>query len=134
MAIVELMTAYPLVSIVIISALVTLISTLTMLWLTDQKHLKALKVRQKELSKELKTCKPGECRFQELQSESLKIAGTMMKSSFKPVLFTMIPFLILFYWLKSIYIPIMGTWGWFWWYLGASVVTSTIYRKLFKMA
>ena len=69
----------------------------------------------------------------ELQSEMLKITGVMMKSSFKPMLITMVPFLLLFYWIRSIYTPLLG-FNWFWWYLGSSLVSNMVYRKIFKMA
>jgi uncharacterized membrane protein (DUF106 family) len=66
-----------------------------------------------------------------IQSEMLQITGTMMKSSFKPMLVTFIPFLLLFYWIKGIYTPILASW--FWYYLGASLVSSLIFRKLLKI-
>ena len=133
MTITEIITLYPRISIICFSIVITLISTLVTMWLTNQEHLRELKKRQKEIQKELRTLKPGDGKYKELQSEVLQITGTMMKSSFKPLLITMIPFLILFYWIRSIYTPIMG-FGWFWYYLGASIVASTIFRKLFKMA
>ena len=120
-------------SIIVIGALVTFISTLITKWLTNQEHLKSLKARQKELQKELKGCKDDECKMKELQAEMMQIAGTMMKSSFKPMFITIIPFLLLFAWLRSIYTPIMG-FGWFWWYLGASIIFSIVMRKVLKMA
>ena len=129
----ELIMVYPVSSIIVVGFIVTLISTLVTKWATNQEHLKSLKDRQKELQKELKKCKPGECKFEEIQSEMLQITGVMFKSSFRPVLITIVPFLILFYWLKSIYIPLMG-FKWFWWYFGASLASSMLFRKLFKMA
>ncbi len=132
MAIVELMRANPKVSILIIAFAVTFISTLVTKWLTNQEHMREMKKRQKEIQKELKNCK-DDCVIKELQSEMLKITGTMMKSSFKPVLITMVPFLILFYWIRSVYTPVMG-FGWFWWYLGGSIAAGLVWRKVLKMA
>ncbi|MBC8435039.1 DUF106 domain-containing protein [archaeon] len=133
MAITELITTNPKTALIVISAGITLISTLVTNWLTDQKHLKSLKVRQKELSKKMKTAKPGEKLFEELQSEMLKISGVMMKSQFKPMLVTIVPFLLLFSWLRSVYVPLMGN-SWIWYYIIGSIIFSSIYRKLFKMA
>jgi len=62
----------------------------------------------------------------------LQITGTMMKSSFKPMFVTLIPFLILFYWIKSVYTPVLA--GWFWYYLGASLVSSFAFRKWLDIA
>jgi uncharacterized membrane protein (DUF106 family) len=124
--------ANPLFSLLIFSALITLISTLVTKWLTNQEHLKSLKERQKQIQKDMKNHKPGEKMFEELQNEMLQISMTMMKSSFKPMLVTIIPFLILFHWLKKTYDPLLDSW--IWWYIGSSIGYSLIYRKIFKMA
>jgi uncharacterized membrane protein (DUF106 family) len=128
----EWMSLNAVLSMVIVSALVTLVSTLVTKWLTNQEHLKSLKERQKQIQKDLKTCKPGEKRFEELQSEMLQISMTMMKSSFKPMFVTLVPFILLFSWLRGIYTPVLN--GWIWWYIGSSLVFSLIYRKVFDMA
>ena len=132
MTIIDLMTAYPIYSIAVFSIIVTLVSTLAHKWLTNQEHMKNLKTRQKEIQKELKGCK-DECLMKELNSEMLKLTGIMMKSSFKPMFVTIIPFLLLFAWLRGIYTPIMGN-GWIWYYLGFSVVASIIFRKVMDVS
>ena len=132
MTITELMITNPKTSIAIISVGVTLVSTLAQKWLTNQEHLRTLKKRQKEIQKELKGCKDN-CVMQELNAEMMKLTGLMFKSSMKPMFATMIPFLILFWWLKSIYVPLLGN-GWIWYYLGYSIVASMILRKVFKVA
>ncbi|MAH49470.1 hypothetical protein CMI37_26845 [Candidatus Pacearchaeota archaeon] len=131
--VVEFITNYPVPSLIVIAIGITFISTLVTKWVTNQEHLKSLKKRQKELQKELKDCK-DDCKIKEIQMEVMKITGTMMKSSFKPMFITIIPFLILFAWLKSVYTPLMGFWGWFGWYLGSSIIASLIFRKVLKMA
>ncbi len=128
----ELLVASPKYSIAIFSVVVTLISTLAQKWLTNQEHLRSLKKRQKEIQKELRGCK-DECLMKELNLEMMKLTGVMFKSSMKPVFVTMIPFLILFWWLKSVYVPVMGS-SWIWYYIGYSVVASMILRKVFKVA
>ena len=110
------------------SVIVTFISTLAHKWLTNQEHMKNLKKRQKEIQKELKECK-DECVMKELNAEMLKMTGVMMKASFKPMFVTIIPFLLLFAWLRGIYVPIMGN-SWIWYYLGFSIVASMILRKV----
>lgn len=133
MAFTEFLQANPRASIIIISIVVTFISTLITKWLTNQEHLKDLKKRQKELSEEMKKHKDNPDKLMALQSEALKITGVMMKSSFKPLLITFIPFLILLYWLRAVFTPIMGT-GWIWWYIVASLVSSIVLRKVMKVA
>lgn len=132
MTIKEMMTANPKIALLIVSVIVTLISTLAHKWLTNQEHMKSLKKRQKEIQKELKGCK-DECKMKELNAEMLKMTGVMMKASFKPMFVTIIPFLLLFGWLRGIYVPILGN-GWIWYYLGFSVVASIILRKVMDVS
>jgi uncharacterized membrane protein (DUF106 family) len=131
MAIVEVMTTYPIYSLAVVSILVTLVSTLAHKWLTNQEHMKNIKARQKEIQKELKGCK-DEKLMKELNAELLQLMGTMFKSSFRPMFVTIIPFLILFYWLRGIYEPTLDYWIGY--YIGFSVVSSIILRKVFKVA
>ena len=133
MSFTSLVQANPKISIILISIVVTFISSIITKWLTNQEHLKSLKARQKELQEEIKKHKNNPAKMSEIQSEILQITGTMMKSSFKPMLVTMIPFLILAYWINSIYLPIMGKW-WILYYLISSIVASIYFRKLLKMA
>ena len=131
MAITEIITSYPIYSLIGISAIVTLISTLAQKFLTDQKVLKHLKERQKEIQKELKGCK-DEHLLKELNSELMGITGTMFKASMKPMAATIIPFILLFIWLKGIYTPLMGS-KWIWYYLGFSIASSIVIRKILKV-
>ena len=133
MALTELLQSNAIVSIIIISIIVTFISSLLTKWLTNQEHLKGLKERQKLLQAEMKKHKDNPQKMQEIQTEILKITGTMMKSSFKPMLVTFIPFLILAYWINSVYLDVIGKW-WILYYLIASLIASVVFRKLLKMA
>lgn len=123
----------PYISLAIISFLVTMFSTLAQKWLTNQEHMKSLRTRQKEIQKELKNCKEEHI-LKELNLEMLNLTGIMMKSSMKPLFVTIIPFFILFNWLKGTYggeVPLIA--GWFWYYLGFSVSSSMILRKVLKV-
>ena len=131
MSLTEVMAADPKISIAVFSVTVTLISTLVQKWLTDQEHLKSLKKRQKEIQKELKKCKDGNI-MKELNAEMLKLTGVMFKSSMKPMFVTIIPFLLLFVWLRGVYAPVLSSWIWY--YIGYSVVASIILRKVLKVA
>ena len=132
MTLTEVMVANGRVSIAVVSVIVTLVATLAHKWLTNQEHMKSLKARQKEIQKELKGCKDA-CAMKELNGELMKITGVMMKSSFRPMFVTIIPFLILFWWLRSVFTPVMGS-SWIWWYIGFSIVASIILRKILKVA
>jgi len=131
MAIVEVITNNPKISLAVFSMVVTFVSTLVQKKFTDQEHLKSLKKRQKEIQKEIKKSKDPSV-MQELNAEMLQLTGVMFKSSMKPMFVTIIPFLILFSWLRSVYTPILS--GWIWYYLGYSVLASIVLRKILKVA
>jgi uncharacterized membrane protein (DUF106 family) len=134
MVITEFINTNPILSLAIISLAITFISTLLHKWLTNQEHMKSLKQRQKEIQKELKNCKE-ECTLKELNAEILKISGEMMKSSFRPMFVTLIPFLILFAWLRGVYggeEPLLRYWIWY--YIGFSIFSSVIFRKILNVA
>ncbi|HDL02209.1 MAG TPA: DUF106 domain-containing protein [Candidatus Pacearchaeota archaeon] len=131
MTITEVMVANPKVSIAVFSVVVTLISTLVQKHFTDQEHLKSLKKRQKEIQAEIKKTKEPSV-MQELNSEMMSLTGVMFKKSMKPMFVTMIPFLLLFTWLRSVYVPVLGG-GWIWYYLGYSVLASIVLRKVLKV-
>ena len=124
----------PKISIAVFSLIVTFISTLAQKYFTDQEHLKALKKRQKEIQAEIKKAKEPSL-MQELNAEMLELTGLMFKSSMKPLFVTIIPFLILFAWLRGIYgdPDVLGG-SWIWYYLGYSIVASIILRKILKVA
>lgn len=134
-AITNLASIYPRSSIVIISLVVTFISMLITRGLTDQTLLKSIKERQKEIQKEIKEKKysANDKRFLNLQKETLELSATMMKHSFKPILVTIIPFFILFYFLKKFYTPLIGG-SWIWYYIIPSILISPLYKKVLKLA
>jgi uncharacterized membrane protein (DUF106 family) len=128
------MQEYPRISIVVVSLLVSMISTVVTKYTTDQSLLKSVKDRQKEIQKELKEKKysPSDKIYLELHNELLSLTGKMFKNSFKPLFITMIPFLLLLYWLRSIFVPLMGN-SWIWYYMIPSLFISSLWRKLFKV-
>jgi uncharacterized membrane protein (DUF106 family) len=132
MIIEEVIKSNPIFCLIIISIIVTFVSTLAHKHLTDQEHLHNQKKRQKEIQKELRGCKDPK-KLNELNIEMMKITGVMFKSSMRPLLITIVPFLLLFIWLKGVYTPLMGN-GWIWYYIGFSIVSSIILRKIFKVA
>ena len=132
MALSEVVALYPNLFIIVLAGLVTIISTLVHKWLTNQEHMKSLKSRQKEIQKELRGCKDASL-MKELNAEMMKLTGVMFKSSMRPMFVTIIPFLILFWWLRSVFTPVMGS-SWIWWYIGFSVVASIVLRKVLKVA
>ncbi|MEK6760713.1 MAG: hypothetical protein AABX93_02205, partial [Nanoarchaeota archaeon] len=65
--------------------------------------------------------------------ESIEHSFGMLRYSMKPLLITMIPLLLLITWLKGVYSVTTIASTWLWWYIGAGVISSITFRKIFKV-
>ena len=52
-----------------------------------------------------------------------------MRHSFKPLLITMIPLLILLWWVRTLFAETAIATSWIWWYILAGIISSIIIRK-----
>lgn len=128
----ELMISNPKASVIIISFLITLIMTLVTKKFTNQNRMKELKEIQKSCQIKLKDAK-GDIKAQsEIQKQMMACSMELMKHSFKPMLFTFLPLIILFWWIRGIYTDVFS--GWIWWYIGTGIISSLILRKILKVA
>ena len=121
--------ANPKFSIVGISFLVTLFITVIRYYMTDREKMKELREKQKELRKEMKEYKDNPEKMMEINKQMLEGMPEQMKMSFKPMLVTMIPILIVFAWMRSTYALTSLAGSWLWWYIGSSIVFSIILSK-----
>jgi len=128
-----LIQAYPRTSIILIGIIVSLISTFATKFLTNQARMKELRDKQKEHQANLKVHKGNTEKMMEIQKEMMSGSMEMMKHSFKPMLVTLIPFILLFSFIKSAFTTTLISSSWIWYYLIAAIVSSMIYRKLFKI-
>ncbi|MFH1403070.1 MAG: EMC3/TMCO1 family protein [Candidatus Altiarchaeota archaeon] len=98
-----------------------------------------MKIKEAQKNKDLKTMKKSQQHLSELMMDQ-------MKHSFKPMLYTMVPFLIVFGWLRNNYaqvgmvvtfpymLPIIGDGlGWLGWYIFCSMIVSMILNKALKL-
>ena len=133
-------------SLVIISFLITLLITLAYKLFTDQSLMKALKAELKSLQKDLRKLKDDPGKLVKVNKHLMEKNLQYMKHSMKPMLFTFIPIIIIFGWLKKrfivggdlfswgFHIPFFGTGiGWLMTYILSSIVFSIIIRKLLKI-
>ncbi len=99
----------PLFAIIIISFVLTLLITLIHKFATDQKLMKNLKDEMKSHQKEMKDHKDNPQKVMEIQKQVMQKNMEFMKHSFKPMIFTFIPIIIIFGWLNAhmAYYPIM---------------------------
>jgi len=121
----------PRVGLMILSFIVTLFITIVTHFMTDKKRMRELKDKQKFLREEMKKNKGNPQKVMELNKQMMEDLPEQMKQSFKPMIITIIPLLILFKWLKGTFADILP--GWIWYYIGFSMVFSIILRKVFKL-
>ena len=118
------------ISIVVLSFLVTLFITVVTYYMTDRVRMKELKDKQKRLRKEIKQHRDNPQKMMELNKQMMEDMPEQLKHSFKPMLITMIPILIIFAWLRSTFALTAIANTWFWWYIGTSIVFSISLRKI----
>lgn len=107
----------------------------------DQEKLKENKEKLKEHQATLKEAsKKGDTkRMQKAQEQMMELSMEQMKQSFKPLMFTFIPFILVFGWLRDQYSQIgdvatifgFGL-GWFWWYFVCAMLVSIVINKIME--
>jgi len=126
----------PLAGLLVVSLILTLITSLSYKFLTNQEEMKEQKDNISRLQKELKLLKDDPKKMMEKQREIMEINMKMMKHNIKPMLITFIPLIIIFSWLRTTYEPfgklIIGL-SWFWIYLISAIIFSIIIRKVLKI-
>ncbi len=131
--VIEYIQANPKLSIVAIAVAISFFISLINFFVLDKEKMFAGKKRQKELQKEMKDHKDDPAKVMELQKELMSHVGDTFKHSFKPMLITIIPILLIFGWIKGVYAETTISGSWFWWYLISAIASSLVFRKLFKL-
>jgi uncharacterized membrane protein (DUF106 family) len=85
----------------IVSLLATLLTTIIYKYTTDQKQLKQIKKDMKELKVKLNKSKNDQKKMMSIQKEMLDKNMIMMKQSFKSMLYTFIPLILVFTWMAA---------------------------------
>lgn len=119
--------------------IISIIMTLAQKYATDQQALKEIKEEQKKLQEEMKEFKDDPTKVMELQKKQFEFFPLMMKHSMRPIIFTGIPIVLFFRWFMDYFgalaepVKFLGFFNWFWYYLIASIIFSSILRKVFKV-
>ena len=87
--------------ITILAFLISLISTLAYKYTTDQKKLKRVKEDIKKLRVKQKKHVDNQKKFMEIQKQMMAKNTDLMKESFKPMIYTLLPLLIVFAWMAA---------------------------------
>ena len=129
MAVTEFIQANPRTAIVLIAVVVSLALTVVRYFMTDREKMKEIRQRQKDLREEMKKYKDNPEKMLEINKRMLEDMPDQLRMSFKPMLITIIPLLILFSWLRGTFTETAIASTWLWWYIGASLVSSITFSK-----
>lgn len=123
---------------IILAILISVATALVQKYGTDQEEMRAIKKRQKELQKDMRKYHDHPEKIMELNKEQFEFMGKAMKASMGTIIYTAIPFIILFRWLNDYFsafetpLKFFGM-GWFVFYIVSSLVFSIVFRKIFKV-
>ena len=130
----------PLLGIIFISFILSLISTISWKYLTDQTLLKSIREKASAMKEEFKKHKDDPKKISELNSnfakENWEAMKTQYKQSIKPMIVTIVPFALAFVWIRKTYEPfgdIFLGMGGIWSYIVFSIIFSMILRKIMKV-
>ncbi len=121
----------------LVTAIITLITTILQKYLTDQDLLKAIKEEQKIVQQEMKLVKGNQEKSMDLSKKSMELTMKAMPMTMRPAMYTIIPFVLFLRWFNDYFtvnpVPILGFMSWFWAYLIFSIICSSIFRKILKV-
>ncbi len=119
---------------------ISLLTTVIQKYATDQKALRELKKEQKILQEEMKKYKDNPAKVAELSKKQFAFIPKTFKLTSRAIMFTGIPFILFFRWFNDFFaqeafvdFTFFGFLSWFWFYLIATMVFSTVLRKVFKV-
>ena len=123
---------------VIVVFVITLITSLLQKYATDQKTIKELKEEQKKIQKKAKEFQHDPAKMMEIQKEIMPLTLELMKLSMRPIIYTGVPFILLFRWFGD-YFALVGNpkilgMGWIFFYILSSIIFSIFIRKALKIA
>ena len=126
----------------LISLGITIVSSLVRRAVVDMDKLTETKKQMKEHQQSLaKLTKAGgdPKKIQEINEKMIALTMENLKHSFRPMLITLIPFIILFRWIRTQYSPIgiVSTvfgfdLGWFGWYFLSSMIFGIALNKIIE--
>ena len=91
------------------------------------------------MQEEMKKYKDDPAKLLEFNKKQMEKIPETMKITMRPLMYTMIPFILFFRWFGDYFTALegfkfFGFLSWFWFYLIFSIVFSTILRKVLKVA
>ena len=133
MAFIELIQAHPRVSILVFAAVISFFISLVQFFVMDKQKMRELKERQKRINADMKIHASNPEKRAELMRELSSSTMETLRHSFKPMLITFIPIILVFSFMKGIFADTIIAKTWIWYYLGGAIAASLIFRKLLKL-
>ena len=133
MTLVDIINTNPLMGMAIVAFIVTVVMTTIRFFATDRKLMREIKEKQKHLREEMKKYKHDVEKMGELNKEMMSHMPAQLKESFKIMLITIIPLIILLKWLRTTFEATALANTWIWWYIGFSVIFGIVLGKVFKL-
>ncbi|MDP3990010.1 MAG: EMC3/TMCO1 family protein [archaeon] len=91
----------PFWGLLIISFFISLFITFVYKKVTDQNEMKRLKDSQKDFQRRMKEATSNPSAMKSIQKEAMEVNMKLMKHSFKPTLYTILPLLLIFGWMSA---------------------------------
>lgn len=124
--------------IIIFSAVISIFIIIIQKYTTDQETLRSIKKEQKLLQQEIKQCKDQPEKMMELQKKQFAFIPKTFELTMRPIMYTSVPIIIFFRWFNDYFasnpVKIFGFLGWFWAYIIFSMIFTSVFRKVFKVA
>ncbi|MCH7568267.1 MAG: DUF106 domain-containing protein [Nanoarchaeota archaeon] len=131
--VIEIIQTHPRWSIIVIAGMVSFFISLINYFVLDKDKVKEMKQKQKKLNAEMKAARGDSVKTMELQKELMSHMGENFKHSMKPMIITIIPVLVVFWWIKGIFEETTIAGNWLWYYIGSAIAFSLVFRKVFKL-
>ena len=121
----------------------SVIVTVLQKYTTNQEELKKIKKLQKELQAKSKANKHDPKKSMEIQKEMMGLMPKQMKLGMRTIVYTGIPFVLLFRWFYDYFalleeatgapVKFFGFLSWFWFYLIFTMLFSSVLKKKFDV-
>jgi uncharacterized membrane protein (DUF106 family) len=123
------------------SAILSMIITLVYRFGTDQPVMRELKKELKKHQGHMREYRKDPAKVAEISKKSMEVNMQYMKHTMKPMMITMLPFLLIFTWLRGQFSELIffnlpfwpHTLGWVGTYIIFSMVFTTVFRKLLNV-
>ena len=131
------------IGMILVVFLISVIVVVLQKYTTNQDELRKIKKLQKELQAKQKENKHDQKKSMEIQKEMMGLMPKQMKLGMRTIVYTGIPFVLLFRWFYDFFealeastgapVRFFGFLSWFWFYLIFTMIFSSILKKKFNV-